>query len=271
VTGYIIERDVPQLGTTNYYTNTVTSCTHVDNPFPVAETNLLQNIPIYQLTALYPGGRSLTAQVGLYALSPAYLWNGAVSGTAAFIRGPGGNPYLAWSGVTTTVPAVKLVRRTCMGTYCGDGDSRTWTILTSSFTNGVCPIAVEIFSSGSGNYWSLELTNANGLAEVVGVGNNISTVPFFDGRKQLQENLTYEFRGATEEHPLRLTWQDLSVPSPLDWWETFYYPTNYAYSGLYDTGTPTGNAPALAREFWPFKLNAKAGSAWRRAWRSTST
>jgi hypothetical protein len=263
VTGYIIERDIPQLGTTNYYTNAVNSCTHVDNPFPVAETNLFLGVPSYRATAIYPGGLSLTAKVNLYNSYSSYLSYSSFSddsyGLASFIRGPQGNVYLAWSGANTNVPFVKLER-----VGYPTGTHTDWILTTSSFTNGICPVTQDIVSSlPSASTWTLIITNANGLDETIGVSDpivdnwgvaiDLPPIAFFDGRQQLKENLAFLFRAATEEGPFSFSWENTP-----NWLEAFTCATNYAYSGLYDLGanSPFYNPPVLSRELMPFRMNA---------------
>ena len=247
VTGYIIERDIPQLGTTVYYTNSANTTLHQDNPFPVAETNLFLGTPTYEVTALYPGGNSPPAQALLYTTDTSYA-------TAVFIRGPQGNFYLAWSGVPTNVPTVKLVK----GPWDFNGTpitSTSWTLATSSFTNGICLVPPEVLPGlATFTYWFLETTNASGLAEMIFVYPYApSRIPFFDGRQQLQENLAFIFRAPTTTSPFFFQWLDFT-----HWYDFYSYPTNYSYSGFYEMGTRSGiqQTPIGAYEFGPFRYNA---------------
>ena len=245
VIAYVIERDIPDLGLTDFYTNAPSNTTHQDNPFPEQEPNLFFYPPTYEVTALYPGGSSPPSQVSLYTQD--------YSGSARFVRGPQGNLYLAWEGAAANAPTVQLVRET-YDFLSGNYAYTNWTLATSSFTNGIYSVPQgSLPPLPSGDYWYLQTTNSSGLDSTVLIHSwDVSTIPFFDGREQLKQNLAFQLRAANADSAFSFTWINTNYHA----YGHFSNSTNYAQAGLWNlVDDPDGGAPFGTYEFGPFTYN----------------
>ena len=155
--------------------------------------------------------------------------------TLTLVSGPQGYFYVIGSGLPSDLSAIRIFRYSEQYTsggvnYWPDGSGSgyptdladgSFDLPVASITNGIAQIpASEAYSFG--NYaFEAAAIDSNGVASATNYLGSFFNSVFVDGRAQLKDNVRFLLRAASE-----------SIPFEVD--ETIE-PTNYVYSGLYDS------------------------------------
>ncbi len=243
VTGYTIERyyfktgvnDFPTSATNRSYADTTTPPDLDPNYYP----------PTYRLQAHYAAGDS--------------EWGDWVSVHRPFtqtmlgrVRGSGGRSYLVLSGAAPDVTGVKI---TWLNYNSNPPTTNSFTLPLSSFTNGIAIIPEsQVQIRDERTRWAQVVLTNGSLGKFISVGNSThQSVPFFDGREQLKQNLDFLFRAADKYKRFQLFLLSTS-------WNGLYsdpYATNYVVASFYNIGPTYEEYPSYAyqEEFRPFVDN----------------
>ncbi|HTV41408.1 MAG TPA: LamG-like jellyroll fold domain-containing protein [Candidatus Sulfotelmatobacter sp.] len=204
----------------------------------------------YSIQAIYGGGLSawspsvsveaFASQGGSGSSGESSLQNVA---SADFAPGPDGNTCLALGGIPTNAVAIQLQ----FVDFLGYGPTTTYNIPVSAITNGIYQLPMSWSppsDQGPGNTFYeyiayVQTLDANSNAspayyfssDTAGSGYwlqswNWST-PYFDGREQLKQNLTFLLREPVGDSPFSCG---------------FTEPYGYAYASYYDTLSPDENS-----------------------------
>ncbi len=242
VTGYTIERTYYETGTDNFSV-AASSHTYSDTTAPI-HSNPYSNPPSYRIQAHYAAGNSAwSAGVSIH---PAHIqtmfWQ---------VRGPNGRPYLVSSGMATDIIAVRFISITQISFSIGT--TNIFILQRSSFTNGVALIPESQNQIGKPQSSFAQAVSADGsLGEFIPVANGYhQSIPFFDGREQLSQNLSFLLRAADKNKRFQLFLQGA-------YWDGTYsdpYSDGYAYASYYNIGFAyEGYYPSYTslKEFRPF-------------------
>jgi hypothetical protein len=184
LTAYQLERDDPVTGQT--FINLPTNQLVFVDPFSVANAGRT-----YRVQGLY-GSHGGAASSPTVAVNPA---NQPPVGVV--VRGPRGRSYLAISAMPPDAVTVHIT-----GTVYDGYATTNLDAPVGSFTNGVLelPLIVDPFAGAPwltyfDTYWSYYTVNAHGVPSQTHPGDTlVPGFPFFDGRQQLADNLTFLLR-----------------------------------------------------------------------------
>jgi hypothetical protein len=241
VSYYVLERYVPELDEAAYFTNTGTS--FQDTTFPELLPDFTWGAPGYRVYAHYAGGDSPWSD-------PVQVFRVGKGVYGSLVRGPGGALYLAAPAIPATATAIRLMRYDYESHY-PDIWLRTYDIPAASFTNGVYPLPDSwgvAFDQATRDWYTQAIDKNGDASEPVGAGYP-RTIPFFDSREALSQNLNFLLRAANTAYPFSFGWAGSTPYVAL-----FKNPTNYAYSGLYTLADTLGGTNYV-QEFDPFVLN----------------
>jgi hypothetical protein len=275
-TSYTVERYIPQLNKTDDFTvlpGTVTSFT--DTTYSLTGPYYLGYDPTtYRVQARFSKGYSTwTTPVPVYQFDGDLAYNTLIlHGTntaAALVRGPLGAPYLAISALPGSAATVRLVGQYLSWDLSGPDPvstvhSTNWDLPAPVFTNGLFQMSVSIAttwaeSGGGGGLDSgcfVQLLDSDGkpISTIPVQSFYFDPTPFYDGREQLKENLEFLLRAADTVAPFGFTLQ--SVPDGTMTNDINYsYPSDYAYSGLYNLNEYGGLYYAIPDSFNAYRIN----------------
>jgi hypothetical protein len=210
VTGYTLERDDDWSTYTQFNLTNQTAYSDSYSPPNPART--------YKIMAHY----------GVHGDSP---WSDSVPVIpndpgieVAVVRGAQGRGYVVVSQLPQDIVTVRL-------TGYGWNSITNFDIPVASFTNGMAPLPLQVDAwdssgLGSGFEWIMDALDAHGTIRAEQwYYYGFPLAPFFDGRSQLINNLSFLLRDPRDQ-PLDL----VEIPAQYD----YISPTNYAYAGLYD-------------------------------------
>lgn len=244
VTGYTLQKFDPVANVTTNISILASTNEYVDAGQQVIDDDLDYGPPLYRVQAQYGAHPSAwSGWVPLYKPDPGQFW-----GSGYFIRGTQGQGYLA-------VPALPPNASTARIVFANSvlGDDTSWIAPVSSFTNNCYLLPPQLLPQSifAGN-WYVELKDANtnllGTIDFTYIG--FHPLPFYDGRQQLQQNLSFLLRAADASSPFQFTWEDGA--------NNLFYDcaSNYASASFVDLvyDDPGFNTPSLD-EFSPFRNN----------------
>jgi hypothetical protein len=263
VLDYTIERSIPSLSQTNDFTSVV-AATFTDSSFPdISFGNAyFSGTPNYRVRARYSNGYSAWSDaVLIYPRDPSlnfYQINGAVH----LIRGTNGQLYLATSLLPQNFTWLRL-RGELYSNFVLS--STNWDIPATNFVGGVyylppslAPVLTQL------HYWYVETMDAQSNALLVAYLNSSGFgegpidlgapqwVPFYDGREQLKENLSFLLRAADLNEPFQFDLED--YPEPFDY-KTYACRNDYVVSSFYVPAELQG-APIVGQdEYLPYWMN----------------
>jgi hypothetical protein len=223
--------------------------------------------PTFQLEASYSGGNSANANASLAASSP-NIW---------LVQGAQGSNYLAVSALPSGTAAIRLSREDEYAELGNDDYSYNASndIPISSFTNGFYYIPPGLLTApvdaygNAGYVWWAQTVNTNGGANSqadylgqtfdtnVNYGVDAANPLYADGRAQMKQNLIFQLRAAMVDNTFAYYVGDNNgFGFGVDLHE-FIYPTNYAFSGFYQTFDQNGEQQATGSfdSFLPFENN----------------
>lgn len=246
---YIVERNVLQLGQTNYFQVTAGTDVLQDNSFPLSNPDP-QSLPgTYRIKAHYAVADSpWSTAVPIYRLYDPY-YDGYGTPFAWIMPGQQSHAYLAMPPPQFRGGTGNLIR------YYFDGPTATtlitnWVFSTDLLTNGPCQIPDFMLASDDGGYsWPLELRDSNGVQ----VATIFVQKPddygvsywFYDAREHLHQNEAFWLRASLNNMPLTFTDTEYEFNS---------YPSNYVYADfhyLYESPIPS----AYLYSSLPFSVN----------------
>jgi hypothetical protein len=206
VTGYKLEKYDPAVypATTNDVFLSASTNEYLDAGQEVPDNDLEDGPPIYRLQAIYGTHSSAwSAWVPLYNPDPVQFW-----GSGYLAPGPQGQIFVTIPAPPQQAQSVRIVFANAWPS------NQTWVVPLSSFTNNAYllpPASLpEVVSDGN---WFAELrdaaTNLLGTVKLVYYGYDY--YPFYDGRRQLQQNLSFLLRAAGANSPFEFTLNDGST------------------------------------------------------------
>ncbi|HEV2208587.1 MAG TPA: LamG-like jellyroll fold domain-containing protein [Verrucomicrobiae bacterium] len=206
VTGYKLEKYDPAVypATTNDFLLSASADQYVDAGQELPDDDLEDGPPIYRLQAIYGTHNSAwSAWVPLYSPDPVQFW-----GSGYLAHGPQGQIFVTIPAPPQQAQSVRIVFANAWPS------NQTWIVPLSSFTNNAYllpPATVPEFVT-AGN-WFAELRDAatNLLGTVKLVYYGYEYYPFYDGRQQLQQNLSFLLRAAGATSPFEFTLNDGST------------------------------------------------------------
>ncbi len=154
----------------------------------------------YSIQANYSGGVSASTEQWLEPDSVQQMPSLSV------ISAPDGSVWLAVDKLSASMAGLRLTRSDIYAENHGDSSYDTsFFIPASSITNGIFPVPAAWLApvvdgyGGAYYYWYVQAVNAAGGAASGGDRWNIQSavMPFYDGRRQLKQNLTYQLRAAS--------------------------------------------------------------------------
>jgi len=244
VTGYLLQRYDPSTGITNSFAFPSTTLQFVDSGEQVLDDNLLYGPISYRLQGQY--GVNNSAWCGWMPLvtpdpnGQSYSQPFAPAGF--LIRGTQGQSYLALPAMPTNASTVRIV-------FANSDADTNWTVAVASFTNNLYAIPPQYMpAEPSGGTWYAEVNRGDGtMLGTVSVGYAGSQRPFYDGRQQLQQNLSFLLRAADAAVPFQFT-----LHSGFDF--LYACSSNYASASFVDLVDDSPGDPVLD-EFSPFYYN----------------
>lgn len=185
----------------------------------------------YTLTADYAGGNSPSSTVWLENSKD----TSAQLSVSIMGIGSQDTPYLVVPTLPSDVTALLLSRVD----VTANAITGTFTVPLSAISNGLyqLPAAWEGSADSYGNYrWWVQTINTSGVTNDPTSLQALSYLitgyswprPFYDGRVQLKQNLTFLLQTANEDGPFQFTETTTNNSQ-----YTFVNPANYAYAGLY--------------------------------------
>jgi len=246
VTGYTI---VDSDGTTTNISASATSYTdNVASDQP--EDWDLGTIPTtYTVQANYAGGNStVSAAVPLEAASFA----------GSIIAGAQGAPVLSVLSMPANTTSIRLTE---FDEYLGVPMTNL-TVSISSFTNGIGFIPnITPTNNGDAYFWVGQAVGADGSLSAASFladdfnnysseVNNSITSPFYDGRRQLKDNLIFLLRAASATEPVNI-YENYTN----GYYTVITNPLTYAYSSYYSIDGSAGNYYADFDSTLPFENN----------------
>ncbi len=235
VTGYTIERSF-----TNVTTQVSGSTTYFADTGYTLPTGLYFTVPRYRLQAHYGGGNS---QWGPWTSSPQSL------APAAAILSGGSSQVLVVAAMPTASEASALRAGQWYTSY-PEYSITNVNLPVTNFTNGVTAMPEPFAALTSTGAWYLQWVYPNGVAgAAIPVGSS-PTIPFWDGREQLKQNLIFLLRAATVNDSFGYTYDDgFFAPYFLG------SPTAYAYASFFEAEDYFGTPDAYLAELWPYEEN----------------
>jgi hypothetical protein len=250
-TSYTVERYVAQLNQTTDFNITPGSAgVFTDTSFPLTTPDLGGWSPTtYRIQAHYPAGDSAwsaAVPIVTFDTSEYFASAGGTNTAASLMRGPLGAPYLAIAGFPASAATVRLVGQ--YDAWIWDGqqwgstvNSTNWDVPASSFTNGIFQMPASMAAGWVGYGNSASVASACFVQLLDAASNYVSTIPvltfyydpapFYDGREQLKENLSFLLRSADAYEPFGFTLQ--GDPNAYRTGDISYGGDNYACAGLY--------------------------------------
>lgn len=233
----------------------------------------------YRLQVNYAGGSSSWsgwASVSDFLNPPSPSTTSTKTLNATIAAGPLGTAYLAVGGLPQDTAAIRLSEIDGYLEVTGGGNPlvTNFDIPINNFSNGIyalpnAPVSSSIYRLEYGYYWTAQAVDSNGIpsqsaylrqdyAVPTGFTNSWLVPPFYDGRRQLKDNLVFQLRAATLDSLFQYT--DFYT----DQWGSEYYsvnfPTTYVYAGYWDFQRidywdGTYNFQTTLDVFRPFKDN----------------
>jgi hypothetical protein len=243
VTGYTIERYIPELPQTTDFSLPASVSNWQDSTFPLTTLQYGYPSPTYRIKARYAAGDS-----GWSSVVPLFL-DGTSGSGAVLIRGPQGNPYL----MASLPPNAATVR---VELYDGSAGVlfTSWVVPASVFTNG--PYAVpQCWIATLPTYpgWFLQAadSSSNIVVRVWADQTWFRSAPFYDGREQLKDNLSFLLRTDGDDlSPFAFWWHYDSLS------EIYMdFPTAYRFADMYNVNSPYALLYSSVYEFEPFIQN----------------
>lgn len=248
VTNYSIQFYNPDIG--DYETfNLSPVSTSYTNYFAPTNLNVEYLPPVYWIQAHYSGGDSDWSE-GVSLLDSTAVPH------AVLVRGPQGGSYLAVSALPENTTSLLLSR---VDTYVPAGNPHlitNFTIWVTNLVNGTFLLPASwttpLLPGGGGPYryynWYVQTVSADGhFSDATSLWGSGRTIPYFDGRAQLKQNLIFLLRAATPEVSFGYSYHEPSYAP--------YFignPTNYAYAGFFEMDDSWGMPRAEVHEFRPF-------------------
>jgi len=242
VTGYTIERSF-----TNVSTQVSSSLTSYADNSHTLPTGLYFTVPKYRLQANYSAGNSAW---GPWTSSPQ-----SIAPEGSILSGSGGQVLVL--APMSPSPQVDALRGGQWYTGFPEYSITNVDLPVTAFTNGIATMPEPFATLTSTGYWYLQWVHTNGVVSAAISVGWAPTIPFWDGRQQLKQNLRFLLRAATINDSFRYKYDDGEfAPSFVG------SPANYAYAGLYETYDyylfwgPPDNVPDVRFErFRPFEEN----------------
>jgi len=249
VLSYVLERYVPQLNQTDYFTLSTNSPVFNDTTFPVANPDPFDGPASYRIKAhfaLVDSDWGSPAPVYQYYdayrdnFNPPFGW---------IMPGQQNHAYLVMPPAHFRAGTGNLIRY-----YYDFAHGLTlitnWVFSLDTLTNGPCQIPdYMIVDRFGGNDWYLEMTNSAGThvsTVTVQRPNDMGGYWFYDGREELSENLSFLLRASPNF-------------SPFAFYEAQYgfdaYPPDYVYSDFHPLYENIGPFVAGVDCFLPFNIN----------------
>lgn len=235
VTGYTIERSF-----TNVTAQVSGSTTYFADTGYTLPTGLYFTVPRYRLQAHYAGGNS---QWGPWTSSAQSL-----APAAAILSG--GSSQVLVVAAMPKAPEASALRAGQWYTSYPEYSITNVNLPVTAFTNGVTAMPEPFAALTSTGAWYLQWVYTNGVAgAAIPVGLN-PTIPFWDGREQLKQNLIFLLRAATVNDSFGYTYDD-------GFFAPYFIgsPTAYAYASFYEVENYFGTPDAYLAEFWPYEEN----------------
>jgi hypothetical protein len=283
VTGYNILRGVynPSTGTYTYSQigSVGPSTTSFTDTGAVTGSSLNNNV--YQVQAVYPGGR-LSALVSSTLTPSSTLPVYNLNVTAQMVRNQTGHWQLMFSSIPTAVQKIAFYWyewdyfddfTAFPDTADLDSNGQPVTmendIPVSSLTNGVYVLPDFLTT----NWFANNAVGKVAMIQAVGTNNEYGPLSqiafqpydsptFVDGRQHLKQNLLFELRGATVSQPVSLTednvwfnplWFSIDIPADTNYVESSFFHWSYQYK-TYASGY--GGYPYLKMDdVWPITAN----------------
>ena len=244
VTGYLLQRYDPASNVTNSFWLSANANSFEDSTINQTPSSQWFGAMTYRLQAQYgSNGSGWTPWVPLYLQDP--------SGAAWLQRGPQGLPYLVVAGLPEWASTVDVV-----WVDTGSLASTNWVLPASVFTNGAYPVPDYWVPAvpGSG-IWYLDVLDSNGILRdsilaYVGAESPYYGPAFFDGRAQLQQNLTFLLRAANANWPFEFALNGAGTSHPFH-----DCPATYAYASFYHFDEDPDYTYTTLDEFRPFDDN----------------
>lgn len=235
VTSYTIQRSLDS--TTVTVSASVTSFSDTQTTLP---TGLYWQVPKYRIQANYAGGdsawgpwmnapESVRPSVAVQAGASAEVWvvAGAVPSTAAALRigqDSTDNPPISLTNVDLSV---------------------------SAFSNGLARLPEPFASLTTNGHWYAQWVSTNQALSAYTILGYPPTIPFWDGRPHLKQNLAFLLRAATPTAGFGY-WYDDGIWAP--YW--MGRPTNYAFASFREEGYyAPGQSYVSLQELQPFEEN----------------
>jgi hypothetical protein len=236
VTGYTLERSF-----TNVSTQVSSSSTSFADNSHTLPTGVYFTVPKYRIQANYASGNSAW---GAWTSS-----SESVPPEAGIHAGQSEQVPVTTANIATEASVLRA------GQWL-DGGGGPYSLTNvdlpiAQFTNGIALLSEPFASLTSTGNWYLQWISSNGVASA-SVWSP-TTIPLWDGRQQLKQNLRFLLRAATINYSFGYNYDDGEFAP--------YFissPTNYAYAGLYETyywAIPTGYPDAYLEPFRPFDEN----------------
>jgi hypothetical protein len=218
--------------------------------------------PTYQVQAQYTGGYSsaLSASVKLLSSQNAI--------TVDIAPNSQGSQNLVVSEIPPNTTALQVTRIGPWNQWNNpqaDTTATSYNIPVASLNNGVYALsdAQTVPPDGSYYSWWVQTVNSNGVPSDATSGNggtypynffaaSSAQTPFYDGRRQLKDNLIFLLREPTWSDWYQMgSFQVALLDSNGYATNLITAPTNYAYAGYYQSGTGTygGDSPDVFRPF----------------------
>lgn len=265
VTGYSIRFEDPH--NNNYQTfNLSPVSTSYTNYYSPTNLNVEYWPPQCWIQAHYPGGDSAWSP-GVTLLEPTIIPHGTL------VRGPQGGCYLVVSALPESTASL-LLSRVNYGVPYGEPDRvAEFTIEVSNLINGTfllpegwtMPLTIvgspyfdPLYDPYKNYGWHLQTVTATGSQSLdIPLGYNgwwDRGIPFFDGRAQLKQNLSFLLRAATPNESFGY-YYDYEKPGK----PTYFIgsPASYAYASFIVPENGWGTYDTHMLEFWPFDEHSR--------------
>ena len=241
VTGYEIERYYYDWDQGNLYASNSVSATVTAFSDPtVPEHHLDFPAPTYRVRANYASGNSeWTPPVSIYPpATSARLW---------LVRGPEGIPNLAAAGISDDTTAIKVTRIDFSGI---EPVTAEFSVSTTNFVNGIVSLDETQVPFGSYDRFIAQTVSSDGrLGDAIWIGYGFEeSIPFFDGREQLKQNLSFVLRAADMAVPFNFTINHWT--SDIRWGTE-----DHAYASFFEMSDYEDAFYAQIKEFRPFEDN----------------
>lgn len=246
VTGYVIERIIPETGQDDFFTNGPSATTYSET-FPIAEPDVQYFSPSYSVTALYVSGNS-------YPSTPQSLYDPSLNIEARLLRDENNNLTLLATSVATEADSL-LLTRVDYDVPSGNPPARThFNIAVSNLQSGIYTLPTAWTTNGEytswNQFWYVQGTADPGRQGEPEYAGNGRTEPFKDGREHLRQNLIFLLRAANTQNPFAY-WVDDGF------WQ--YQPASisaeYVYADYYSETRDEWSGPPYLYTHRPFYDN----------------